>query len=46
LVLLRKALALDVTLDGYRFAVKDKTDTFGFRYSSNQEGLILGLEVS
>jgi hypothetical protein len=33
-------LTLDVTQDGYWFAVHDKTDVCGFRYISNQDGLI------
>jgi hypothetical protein len=38
------ALTLDVTQDGYWFAVKDKTDSCGFRYISSQDGLIFTAE--
>jgi hypothetical protein len=38
-------LTLDVTHDGYWFAVKDKTDSCGFRYISNQDGLIFHAET-
>jgi hypothetical protein len=34
-------LTLDTTEKGYWFSVTDKTDPCGFRYVSNQEGLIL-----
>lgn len=37
-------LNLDVTPEGYWFAIKDKTDACGFRYISNQEGLIFSAE--
>jgi hypothetical protein len=37
-------LTLDVTQDGYWFAVQDKTDPCGFRYISNSGGLIFTAE--
>jgi hypothetical protein len=37
-------LTLDVTQDGYWFAINDKTDSCGFRYISNQDGLIFTAE--
>jgi hypothetical protein len=37
-------LVLDVTQDGYWFAIKDKADRCGFRYISNHEGVIFSAE--
>lgn len=37
-------LSLDVTPRGYWFAITDTTDPCGFRYISNEQGLILTAE--
>ncbi len=37
-------LTLDVTLDGYWFMIKDRTDPCGFAYVSNEAGLIFKAE--
>jgi hypothetical protein len=37
-------LTLDVTRDGYWFMIRDKTDPCGFRYVSNQAGVIFNAE--
>ena len=37
-------LALDVTPRGYWFAITDATDACGFRYISNEQGLIFTAE--